>query len=84
MSSRVSQQKQCNGCGFGSNTFHANVVIEDYVEPPINVEEPNLINITLCNVNLEQVDNWIVNNGSKHGWGTKKDYLIKYLVDPLI
>jgi hypothetical protein len=37
----------------GSNTFHSNVVIEDYVEPPIKIEEPNLFNITLCNIDIE-------------------------------
>jgi hypothetical protein len=53
-----------------SNTFQANVVIEDCTEPP--VEEPNLFDVALCSLDLEQ-DSWIVDSGAaKHVTGSRE------------
>jgi hypothetical protein len=47
--------------------FHSNVVIKDYVEPPINTKKPNLFNAALCSLDLEHSNNWMIEKNSiKH------------------
>jgi hypothetical protein len=54
-----------------SNTFQSNVVIEDYVEPPS--EEPDLFDVALYSLDLEQANSWIVDIGAaKHVSGSCK------------
>jgi hypothetical protein len=53
-----------------SNTFQTNVIIEDCIEPP--AKEPNLFDVALCSLDLEQ-DSWIVDSGAaKHVTGSRE------------
>jgi hypothetical protein len=54
-----------------SNTFQTNVVIEDFTKP--STEEPNLFDVALCSLDLEQADSWIVDSGAaKHVTGSRE------------
>jgi hypothetical protein len=54
-----------------TNTFQSNVVLEEYIEPPS--EEPDLFDVALCSLDLEQADSWIVDSGAaKHVSGSRE------------